>query len=302
MISGVQLRGGSAALDGALFEARARLRTELGCRATIVRRSELGAEVAIRLEDWSSDRVDLLDFDGSVHAAELRDQPFRLELACASWEGRARVAVEVLTRYQRLLPLEASEPVPWWNDVLQRHRSLHDLGRPLVRADYEHAHDTWRWLLRLSPRAPLPLQIAALFHDIERLESEADARLEQHASDYVRFKARHARRGAELCRQVLSEQGVEAPLAERAAWLVERHEEPGADPELSLLNDADGLSFFSLNSWGYLRYFGAEQTRAKVAYTLRRMSLRAHRLAFSTRQPPEIAPLLREAWSCHAGA
>ena len=34
---------------------------------------------------------------------------------------------------------------------------------------------------------------------------------------------------------------------------------------------ADALSFFSLNSSGYADYFGAEQTRRKVAYSWNRM-------------------------------
>jgi hypothetical protein len=42
--------------------------------------------------------------------------------------------------------------------------------------------------------------------------------------------------------------------------------------EAGVLADADALSFFALNSPGYLRWFGPEQTARKVAWTLARMS------------------------------
>jgi hypothetical protein len=85
-----------------------------------------------------------------------------------------------------------------------------------------------------------------------------------------------------LAEALLAWVGVEAETRERAARLIAAHERLPAtgDPdaaELSLLNDADALSFFSLNSAGYLDYFGPEATRRKVAYTLRRLRPEARR-------------------------
>jgi predicted transcriptional regulator len=140
------------------------------------------------------------------------------------------------------------------------------------------------------------LQLAALFHDVERLESETERRVEQLAPHYQRFKARHARRGAELTRRILNDLGLPEAVVERAAELVSGHEQTSGDRERALLNDADGLSFFSLNSWGYLRYFGLEQTRRKVDYTLGRMSSLARCLLDTTRQPAEIHAWLEDAW------
>jgi hypothetical protein len=187
-----------------------------------------------------------------------------------------RIAIEVMTRCQRFLDRrnDASSS-PLWDDVRDAHRELHDCDKPLVRADLDHALDTWQWMLRLSPHASLAVQLAGLFHDIERLESEADRRVEHHAADYADFKARHARRGAERAYEVLRGSGVDEGTATRVRELVAVHERRGADPEVDLLNDADGLSFFSLNSPGYADYFGPEQTRRKVAYTLGRLGSRA---------------------------
>ena len=59
-------------------------------------------------------------------------------------------------------------------------------------------------------------------------------------------------------------------------------------------DDADDLSFFTLNSWGFVRYFGPEHTRTKVAYTLGRMRPAARRHLTPARYHPEIARLLAE--------
>jgi hypothetical protein len=126
-------------------------------------------------------------------------------------------------------------------------------------------------VLRLSSDASPALQIAALFHDIERLQSEADVRSEYLASDYARFKREHAVEGAAQLSSLLADLDLPAALLGRAQELVARHEQPCDDTELRLLNNADSLSFFALNSAGFLAYYGPEHTRTKVAYTWERM-------------------------------
>jgi hypothetical protein len=172
----------------------------------------------------------------------------------------------------------AASAGPGFDAVLARHRALHDLMLPLVCADYAHALDVWQWTLRLDPEAGLAVQLAALFHDIERLASEAERRSEHLAADYQEFKDAHARVGAAWTDEILAELGIDAGVRRAAVRLVGRHERPPAPDEsgaeaadLALLNDADALSFFSLNSPGYLHYFGPEQTRRKAAWTLARM-------------------------------
>jgi hypothetical protein len=114
-----------------------------------------------------------------------------------AWTGAGRAVVEILTRYQRLTPRRnaASSP-PWFTRALAVHRAMHDPRKPLVLADLDHAIDTWQWTLRLDPEAGAAVQLAALFHDIERLWSEADRRVEHLAPDYQAFKDEHARAGA----------------------------------------------------------------------------------------------------------
>lgn len=245
---------------------------------------------AFRAGDFDAYRVDDL-------CEELGPGAFALRI-----EGHAVCAATVdavLTRYQRFLgrrnPASAG---PAFTRVLACHRALHDCAKPLVRADFDHALDTWQWMLRLDPHAGVAVQIAALFHDVERLVSEADVRIEQHASDYRAFKDEHARRGAAMTRAALAATGLDAAIIDRAADLVARHEQPGEDAERLLLNEADALSFFSLNSTGFLRYYGVEHTRRKVAYTLARLREPAREVRWRLSRiglHATVAEMLREA-------
>jgi hypothetical protein len=208
-------------------------------------------------------------------------------------------AAEILTRYQRLVPrTNELSKAPAFRAALARHRELHDLGKPLVRADYDHALDVWQWILRLNPAASLSLQLAGLFHDIERLASEADERIEQNAPDYQLFKDTHARAGARFAAQVLYKSGIAAADVTRVERLIQEHERPVAsarDADLATLADADALSFFSLNSPGFADYYGAEHTRKKVRYSLGRMTAAALSRLAEIRLRPDIAGLVGEA-------
>jgi hypothetical protein len=261
-----------------------------------------GAQVlTLDLSEWLAPGFDPFDWDPRVFAA---DGTERLALHLTGVHGAqlASAALEVLTRYQGLVGRRNTASSGGLFDVLlARHRALHDLTLPLVRADYLHAVDVWQWVLRLAPEADLPVQVAALFHDVERLVSEADRRVEHTASDYQAFKDAHAARGAEMTCALLRELGVEGRTLEQVAHLVMKHERPGEDETLALLNDADALSFFSLNSSGFLRYFSPEHTRRKVAYSLARLRPGHHWRLGQLRLAPTMRALL-DAQLAAAGA
>jgi hypothetical protein len=210
-----------------------------------------------------------------------------------------RTAREILTRYQRLVPrTNAASATPVFRRVLSGHRALHDVGLPLVKADYDHALDVWQWVLRLAPTAGLGVQLAALFHDVERLVSEAERRIEHTAPDYQAFKDAHAALGAEMAAEVLAGSGVDEATCSEVAYLIREHEKPHAaarSGDLSLLADADALSFFSLNSAGFADYYGPDHTRLKVRYSLGRMSARAVQRLGGVRLRPDVARHLAEA-------
>lgn len=238
------------------------------------------SSVVIRQRDWQDDSAYPLRWDSEV--ARLTARPGWLVIIAADRiETMAPIVAQVLTRYQRLAPKRnsASEDA-CFERVLAMHRELHDMSKPLVRADYDHAIDVWQWVLRLCPEASRGLQLAALFHDIERLSSEADERIEQHAPDYQAFKNAHAEGGASIASRVLRRAGIDPEERARVESLIVAHEEPFAGaraPDLATLADADALSFFALNSPGFADYYGPEHTKKKVRYSLGRMSERAVR-------------------------
>jgi hypothetical protein len=254
------------------------------------------------VEEWESQFFNFYELDGQLDALAERagGGPFALAVEGGREElpGTAR---EILTRCQRLMnrrnPASHGKA---FDHALAAHREAHDLSKPLVRADYNHALDTWQWMLRLNPRAGLAAQLAALFHDVERLVSEADVRIEHKALDYQAFKDAHAGRGAELAEALLERAGVDTVTRSRAARLIAVHERPPAagDPDaedVALLNDADALSFFSLNSAGYLDYYGPEQTRRKAAFTLGRLRPEARRHLAGLRLRSQVAAALADA-------
>lgn len=242
--------------------------------------------LSLTADEWESPRFPFYEFDTRVE-----DMP-RLDLAAEP--GRLPgMALEVLTRCQRLIGRRnAASSNRIFDLVLDRHRSLHDLNKPLVRADWAHSLDVWQWTVRLDPEAGLAVQLAALFHDIERLVYEADARIEHQAGDYQGFKDEHARRGAEMADGALEQAGVDAATRIQVARLIAGHERSSNDRDPALLNDADALSFFSLNSPGYVDYFGPEAARRKVAWTIARLRPGARRRLAGVRLRPDVAEML----------
>ncbi|MGC4069268.1 MAG: DUF4202 family protein [Polyangiaceae bacterium] len=252
--------------------------------------------LTIFAEHWLADDADLLGFDRAIHEREDLGRPFALRVVMEH-RSHCQAIGQISVRYQRLGPIDGGSiaRMARLRDVLRFHRALYDKGKPLVRADYDHAIDTWRWLLRLDPDVGEALQIAALFHDIERLWSEADVRVEQHADDYESFKRAHARSSAEKVSTLLEELGLPNELLVEVARLVGAHDSAGnASPHVALLNDADSLSFFSLNSWGYYQYFGDDQTSRKVKFTVQRMSDRALRVLPHLRYHPKVQACLMQ--------
>lgn len=251
---------------------------------------------------WDNPRFDLYAFDAAVNtlAERAAEGPFAISVSAAP-DRLPGMAAEVRTRCQRFADeRNAASSGPLFDAALARHRALHDLDKPLVRADYDHALDAWQWTLRLAPEAGLAVQLAALFHDVERLASEAEARVERFAADaadYQEFKDIHARIGAAWTDEILGSLGVDPGTRRVAVRLVGRHERPPLPGEpdgedLALLNDADALSFFALNSPGYQDYYGPEPTRRKVAWTLERMRPAARRLLAGVRLQPEVARMV----------
>jgi hypothetical protein len=256
--------------------------------------ARFGHLVVIPVTTWLRPDFDPCALDDLAHQATAAEGGFALRIeGVEAAPDPAAAAIQIVTRLQRhLRARNVASATPLFDRLLWLHRGLHDLRKPLVAADYEHALDTWRWVLRLAPDASAAVQVAALFHDVERLVTESTKRVEQNAADYAAFKMAHAAAGGQITRRALRELGADAELVERAGALVATHEVPGDDPDKALLNEADALSFFSLNAPGFLNYYGRPHTETKVAYTLARLSTRGWAQLARIRHRDDVAEIL----------
>jgi uncharacterized protein DUF4202 len=261
---------------------------------------------ALRAERWRAPGFDFWAFDHRADDLAAAGRPLPV---AGPWAELPRLALEVAGRCQRLFGRRnGASAGTLFDRALVRHRALHDLAQPLAQADYDHSLDVWQWALRLDPDASLAVQLAALFHDVERLapmnpatpatpETPAIIERREPATGYGDFKEAHARGSARLAGELLAELGAGEPLCRRIEALIAGHERPagGSDAERSLLADADALSFFSLNSPGYADWFGPEAARRKVAWTLARLSPCGRRRLAAVGLRQDVAAMLREA-------
>jgi len=217
-----------------------------------------GALVNSRIDSrdwWAPDRLHSLDAAveparGAGHPVGPSTLCLRLVARCA--EDALPLALQVLTRYQHLLDRRnrrSSRAV--FDQVLVRHRHLHELSNPIIRADHRHALDTWQWALRLDPEASTAVQLAALFHDVERAILDPEVRSEPAGVHLQASRDAHARASARLTRLWLASLDLDREVLRVAERLIEQHERPADSPEQAVLNQADALSFLSRGHESY---------------------------------------------------
>jgi len=244
--------------------------------------------VTVDLVDWSAPFADTCALDRRVEAAQARG-PFGLRVVGGAPQG----CVELLTRYQRFVERRnRASRGALFDRVLARHRALHDLALPPVRVDLDRALDAWQWLLRLDPDAGLAVQAAALFRDVERLESETRARFEHRTSSPDSFLDGRARRGAAIARAILAGAGVSTSVLDRVASLVETHDRPAGDAERAILDECAALSFLSHDSAACVDASDPAQARLEIARALRRLGPRGRSRLRSIRYRPDVRALV----------
>jgi hypothetical protein len=216
---------------------------------------------------------------------ELVEQARPLVTIAVRGTDAAGVATEVMARYQRLvLRRNEASSMPLFDAVLDAHAALFDAS---LAAEREHALDTWQWMLRLQPDIGLAAQIAALFHEVDRLDNEPHERLEHRAH---RNEDIQADRGRGRVLALLRSIGLTEEDAALARDLISGH--AMTTSEAAVLDDADALSFLSLMSPRYADHFGLAQTRRKVTFTLGRLGEAAKAKVALFRLRPDVDRLL----------
>lgn len=227
-------------------------------------------DALVALPHWQDPRADIHNFDRLFEQLQ-REGDFRLVLWSRDWLEGVQPALELLNRYQRLLPLPLDyRPLRHLPELLSERRALATDFRAESGAD----EDAWRWLLRLAPHPSRSLELAALFHDLLVPEHDNHTRAVCNTLECHGFRRSDILRMTELLSH-----------AERR---------DAFDPELTSLRDARALSFFSTQSWRYFRERGHAATHQKLRELLGSMSNRALCLALATRQPPDVSLMMED--------
>ncbi|SEM64406.1 hypothetical protein SAMN05444354_12058 [Stigmatella aurantiaca] len=194
-----------------------------------------GAQVLrLEVEEWRAPGFDPFTWDPRVFTAAGMER-LALHLVGTEEAGLARSALEILTRYQGLVgQRNADSAGSLFDHLLERHRAQYALDQPQACARYQHALDTWQWVLWLEPQADLATQLAALFHDLDVPEPGA----------------------GEQTHALLTEAGLDAATCEAVRELLRAPESSPRGRRQALLEEADGLSFLSLSTEGFRQHFG----------------------------------------------
>ncbi len=155
------------------------------------------------------------------------------------------------------------------NEILQI------LSHSAIPEDYEHALNVLKWVNRLKPDADFPLRIASIGHDIERALPEQKVQRINFPS-YDDFKRAHAENSAMIVNEILSRYPIAQEVIERVYYLIANHEfGKEGDLDLTILKDADSLSFFEINLPYYFHREGETETYFRMQWGYDRMSGRA---------------------------
>lgn len=146
------------------------------------------------------------------------------------------------------------------------------ISRSKIPEDPLHSKNTRGWVLKLKPNASEALQIAALAHDIERAIPKTKVRRNKYRN-YDAFKRAHAFKSARISLKILDKYRLSSKLKNRIKYLIEHHETGStADEEVSILRDADGLSFFQVNLPLYFQRNSEEETIFRMKWGYERLS------------------------------
>ncbi|HKG53083.1 MAG TPA: DUF4202 family protein [Anaerolineales bacterium] len=152
------------------------------------------------------------------------------------------------------------------NEILQV------LSHSGVPEDYEHALHVLKWVNRLKPDADFSLRIASIGHDIERALPEQKVE-RMNFSAYDDFKRAHAENSAKIVNEILSRYPIAQAVIERVHYLIANHEfGKEGDLDLTILKDADSLSFFEINLPYYFHREGETETYFRMQWGYARMS------------------------------
>lgn len=146
-----------------------------------------------------------------------------------------------------------------------------------IEEELMHARLALKWVIKLKPDVDEALKIAAMSHDIERAITKITEKDLKDYSKIDEFKKEHSLRSAKFICDILKRYNYPQEIIDKVKYLVENHE-VGGDEEANILRDADSLAYFDYNIPSYLKRNGEEQTREKIKFMYKRLSIEAKEL------------------------
>lgn len=146
-----------------------------------------------------------------------------------------------------------------------------------VEGEKKHAITVLGWVEKLKPNPSVALQIAALFHDVDRLITPGEGggfKGDRNSKEYLVHKKAHAKRSAVYAYKMLKEFNLEEKDIGRTVFLIEHHDdtleeiERYKDRDLEILVTADSFSWFSTTGVNLLKAEGVERTKDKLRFIL----------------------------------
>lgn len=156
-----------------------------------------------------------------------------------------------------------------------------------IDGEKNHALDVYGWVQKIEKNASITLQIAALFHDIDRIITPgvgAGFKGDRTSKEYSKHKKAHANRSANYICPLLLKNGLSKSFIDRVRFLIQHHDDTGKeiefinDRELDILVSADSLSFFDTIVTTLYKEEGEERLKDKVRFMIQKMPKLGKRL------------------------
>lgn len=146
-----------------------------------------------------------------------------------------------------------------------------------VDGEKEHAVIVLQWVNKLENNPSVPLQVSAIFHDVDRLITSGQGsgfKGDRNSKEYLTHKKAHAKRSADYVCHKLNEFGLDEKLINRVEFLIEHHDDTleeinmYKDRDLEILVAADTLAWFSTTGVNLLKIEGEKRTKDKLRFML----------------------------------
>ncbi|HEC67010.1 MAG TPA: hypothetical protein ENI23_17170, partial [bacterium] len=149
-----------------------------------------------------------------------------------------------------------------------------------VQGERLHALDVLNWVEKIDLTASIPLKLAALFHDIERVVTPkmgGGFKGKRSGKAYLKHKKMHAQRSAEFIIPILEKNNVDSDILKNTEFLIIHHDDTGEEvekinnPDSNYLVAADSFAFFTSVAPKLFEVEGKERVKDKIRFMVEKV-------------------------------